>query len=216
MGAALDLAALRARIRELEGGAVVRRLRPVTGVGAFDALLGGLPRPGVVELSGPEGSGRARSALALAARHTARGEAVAWVDPLRRLFPPGAQGLGVHLDHLLVVRPVEDGSAPWAWATEQLLRSGCFPLVVLEWPPVRGLRRAAAHGFARAVEHGGCTLVVITARPVRELPADVRLATGDGRLTVVRDRGRAGERAWAPLPSAPPDADPFVPAPEAA
>jgi hypothetical protein len=211
MGAAPDLAALRARIRALEGGAAVRRLRPATGIGPIDQLLGGLPRPGIVELSGPDGSGRARAALSLVARHTARGEAVAWIDPLRRLFPPGAQGLGVHLDHLLVVRPVEDGSAPWAWATEQVLRAGCFPLVVLDLPPLRGLRRAAAHGFARAAEHGGCTLVVIAPRQVRELPADVRLATGAGRLSVVRDRGReGGGPTGASLPGWPAAADPFA------
>ncbi len=214
MGAALDLSALRAQIRALEGGAAVRRRRLSTGVSAFDTLLGGLPRPGIVELSGPEGSGRARAALLLAARHTARGEPVAWVDPLRRLFPPGARGLGVNLDHLLVVRPVEDGSAPWAWATEQILRSACFPLVVLDLPPSRGLRRAAAHGFARAAEHGGCTLLAIASRPSRELPADVRLAAGGGRLTVVRDRGgdargpASGGIAAPPLPA---DADPFAP-----
>jgi RecA/RadA recombinase len=212
MGAALELAELRAKIRALEGGASVRRLRPATGIGWFDELLGGLPRPGIVELSGPEGSGRARAALLLAARHTARGEPVVWVDPLRRLFPPGALGLGVDLDHLLVVRPVEDGSAPWAWAAEQLLRSGCFPLVVLDLPPLRGMRRAAAHGFARAVEHGGCTLVAITGRQVRELPADVRLSTGAGQVTVVRDRGRdplVFGRTSAALPVLPAAAEPF-------
>lgn len=209
MGAAPDLTALRARIRALEGGAAIRRLRPETGIDALDALIGGLPRPGILELSGPEGSGRARTALALAARHTRRGEPVAWVDPERRLFPPAAAGLGVALDRLLVVRPAEDGSAPWAWATEQLLRSGCFPLVVLDWPPVRGVRRAAAHGLARAAEHGGCTLVVLSSRPVRELPADVRLASGDGALVVVRDRGRTPERPAAPVPALLPAADPF-------
>jgi hypothetical protein len=212
MGAAQDLTALRAQIRALEGGASVRRLRPSTGVELFDELLGGLPRPGIVELSGPEGSGRCRAALLLVARHTARGEPVAWIDPLRRFFPPGALGFGVVLEQLLVVRPVEDGSAPWAWAAEQLLRSGCFPLVVLDLPPIRGVRRALAHGFARAVEHGGCTLVTITSRQVRELPADVRLSTGGGRVTVVRDRGRdplVFARNGASLPPAPLAAEPF-------
>lgn len=210
MGAAPDLAALRAKIRALEGGVAVRRLRPTSGVPGVDALLGGLPRPGIVELSGPEGSGRTRTALALAARPTRRGEPVAWVDPHRRLYPPAAAALGVALEHLLVVRPAEDGSAPWAWATEQLVRSGNFSLVVLDWPVVRGLRRAAAHGFARAAEHGGCTLVVLAPRQVRELPADVRLACGAGELAVVRDRGREpGGPVAAPLPALPAGAGPF-------
>ncbi|MEQ1506004.1 MAG: recombinase RecA, partial [Myxococcota bacterium] len=149
--AALD--ALRVRIRALEGGTSVRRRRVASGVGPLDVLIGGLPEPGIVELAGPDGSGRVRLALGIAAAWTRAGRSVAWVDPARRLYPPACADLGVGLERLLIVRPTEDGSAPWAWATEQLLRSGCFPLVVIDHPDGGGHRRALAHGWARAAEH---------------------------------------------------------------
>src|SRR5689334_15357670 len=119
MGSAAAIDALRARIRALEGGASVRRRRAPSGVEALDVLLGGLPSPGIVELSGAEGTGWTRLALAAAAGATRTGRSVAWVDPQRRLYPPAAADHGVELDRLLIVRPPEDGSAPWAWTTEQ-------------------------------------------------------------------------------------------------
>lgn len=204
--AALDV--LRARIRALEGGARVERRRVSSGVDELDDLLGGLPVPGIVEICGPEGSGRARVALGVAAAVTRSGRSVAWVDPLARLYPPSAADHGVRLEQLLVVRPAEDGSAPWAWATEQLLRSGCFGLVVVDLPERTGSRRALSHGWARAVEHGRSTALVISRRPTRELPADVRLSAGDGRLVVLRDRvGISG--GGRPLPRAPARAEPW-------
>lgn len=202
--AALD--ALREQIRILEGGAAVARRRAASGVEALDVLLGGLPVPGLVELSGPEGSGRARVAGALAAAITRVGRPVAWIDPRSRLYPPGLAGLGVRLEQLLVVRPPEDGTAPWAWAAEQLLRSGNFPLVVIDFPDRSGVKRALAHGWARAAERGGATGVVLAARPVRELPADVRLAVlpTEQQLVAVRDRSGAsgGTVALPPWPEA--------------
>lgn len=208
MGSAATLEALRAQIRALEGGARIQRRRAPGGVEALDGLIGGLPVPGILELYGPEGSGRARVALGLAAQTTRSRRAVAWVDPLRRLYPPAAAALGVHLERLLVVRPPEDGTAPWAWATEQLLRSGCFQQVVVELPPRDGSRRSLSHQWARAAEQGQCTAIVLGTRPTRELPADVRVAVGGGRLTVVRDRsGRYG--ASAPVPAWPAGAGPW-------
>jgi hypothetical protein len=205
-GSATALDALRARIRALEGDTAVRRRRVPSGVGSIDALVGGLPQPGIVELSGPEGAGRARVALAVAATFGRGGLAVAWVDPSFRFYPPAAADHGVMLERLLVVRPPEDGSAPWAWATEQLLRSGCFPLVVVDLPERTGSRRVLAHNWARATEHGGCSALVLSSKPTRELPADVRLAAGAGRLFVLRDRtgipgGEAALPAWPPRAS---------------
>jgi len=196
------LASLRERIREIEGGSPVHVERVHTGVGAIDELVGGLPRPGLVELHGSPGSGRTRLALALAARLTTEGRLVAWVDADRTLYPPAARDLDVVLQRLLVVRPPSDRAV---WSVEQLLRSGCFPVV-----GVSGLDRIghAGPGWAHAAEAGGVTLIVVAEQPMRELPAVVRLAVGRGEAVVVRDRaGRTGKGA--PLPPWPECADPW-------
>jgi hypothetical protein len=194
MGNAAALEVLRARIRTLEGGPRIERRRGPSGVEAIDALLGGIPVPGLLEITGAEGAGRTGLVLDLVAACTRSRGLVAWVDPQCRLYPPAAAARGVALERLLVVRPVEDGSSPWVWTTEQLLRSGNFPLVVVDLPPkgqgVHSSRRVASHAWARAAEHGQCTAIVIARRTTKELPADVRIAVGDHRLTVLRDRGR--------------------------
>ncbi len=201
------LASLRAKIHEIEGGSPVERLRAPSGIQTIDALTGGLPVPGLVELSGLPGSGSARLALSLAAAITASGQAVAWVDPLGRLYPPTAFRLGLDPSRLLVVRPPADGQRAELWTTEQLLRSGCFALVVVDLPPGTPLR-STGHGWSRAAEHGRCTGLAVVDRPARWLPAEVRLSIRDGVATLVRDRGgRLG--ATARLPPWPPLADPW-------
>ena len=193
MGNAAALDVLRARIRTLEGGPRIERRRAPSGVERIDTLVGGIPVPGLVEITGADGAGRTSLAVELAAVCTTARRLVAWVDPMARLHPPAAASRGVTLERLLVVRPVEDGSSPWVWATEQLLQSGNFPIVVVDLPPRSrgvGSRRVASHGWARAAEHGCCTAIVLSSRTTRELPADVRISVGDQRLTVLRDRGR--------------------------
>ena len=203
------LEALRAKIRVIEGGPRVERRREPTGVAEVDSLLGGLPVPGIVEISGAEGTGRARWVASILAADTRMGRAVVWVDPLRRLYPPALAEHGVQLHQLLIVRPTEDGSSPWAWATEQLLRSGCFSRVVVDLPRRDGSRRSLAHTWARAAEYGCATALVISARPTRELPADVRVSVGSGRAFVTRDRGRV-PGAGGPLPAWPEGTDPWL------
>jgi RecA/RadA recombinase len=181
---AASLEALRERIRAIEGRPV-QRARPPSGVAALDQLLGGLPTPGVIELSGPVGSGRSSVALALAGWITGHGSPVAWVDVQSRFYPPAAAGWGVALARLLVVRPPSDREG---WSIEQLLRSGVFPLVVAADPsPVRA---ATAHRWAQATEVGGSVLLVLTERGLRSLPAGVRLSIRAGQLTALRDPER--------------------------
>lgn len=206
MSVALD--ELRAKIRAIEGGPSVRRRRVASGVRALDEATGGLPSPGIVELIGPEGAGRCRIALALLAAHTRLGRWVAWVDPGGRLYPPAAADHGVDLGRLLVVRPREDGSSPWVWATEQLLRSARFPVVVVDLPERLGSRRALAHGWARAAEQGGAIAVVVTQRSIKEIPADLRVSVGGERFVVLRDRGGVCAGQDRPLPPWPGAADP--------
>lgn len=204
MTAAVSLDALRARIREIEGSTRVERRRHSSGVDLVDALVGGLPCPGLLEISGPPGTGRTRLALQLVAAATSGGRAVAWVDPDRSLYPPALADLGIPLDRLLLVRPpavaTPGEGGPVVWATEQLLRSGCFPLVVVQLPEQHGrVDRGGGHTWARAAESGNCTALVLTRHPRRQLPAEIRLATSRAGLQVLRDRG-GPPGASAPLP----------------
>lgn len=195
---ALD--ALRARVRELEGVHGQVRREP-TGVTTLDEHLGGLPRPGLIEICGAPGSGRTRVALAVLAAATERGEVAAWVDLARDLYPPSLSQHGVRTQRVLVVRPTQDRSL---WAVEQLLRSGCFPQVV-----VTGLSSVGRAGYrwARAVEHGRCTALLIRDQPDRRIPATMRLSVAEDQLLVTRDRtGQGGPRS-SPLPPAPLEGD---------
>ena len=187
--------ALRERIRRLEGGRIQRTHR-ACGVAAFDTLIGGLPSPGLVEIHGRPGTGRMRLVAQLIARFTTvLGTSVAVVDPQCMLYPPALEDLGVDLERLLIVLPPARKKLSLAasrvpldwegWAIEQLLRSGCFPLVVAVEPRIRG--RSGAR-WERACHAGGSTGVVLRTQASRGLPAHVRLALDGGRVVVVRDR----------------------------
>jgi hypothetical protein len=161
-----------------------------TGLPELDARLGGWPRPGIAELSGPVGSGRLGLALPAMARETHADRWLALVDPLSRLYPPGLEG--VRLDRLLLLRPSADKIL---WSAEQLLRSGVFPLVILldAWNVGAGGRR-----LLHAAEEGRTCLLCVVERPDTRLPASLRLETlatpeGRVRVRVTRRRGGRGE-----------------------
>lgn len=196
------LSALRERIRELEGAQVRPTARPC-GVSELDALVGGLPVPGLLEINGFPGAGGVRLAVGAAVRLTQQDQVVAWVDGPHRLHPPAVATQGGVLERLLLVRPPRERSV---WAAEQLLRSGCFPLVVIVEPRLRG---RAGYRWGRACEAGGCCGLVLARRPSRGLPAAVRLSVGQGRVTVVRDRVGARGGRGLPLRPRPPGVDPW-------
>ncbi|MBN2797929.1 MAG: hypothetical protein JXX28_02165 [Deltaproteobacteria bacterium] len=186
---AVSLEALREQIRALEG-APVRGTVQETGVPLVDELLGGLPVPGLVELLGPQGSGRARLALTVVAALQRRGEWVCWVDFAGAFYPPAAAQRGVELSSLLVVRPP---AGRGAWAVEQILRSGLFSLVVAADPPALG---PAGARWARAAEGGMSTGMVLRGRSGRDLPVAARVAFGAGEAVVTRRvGGQLGGRA---------------------
>src|SRR5262245_5227193 len=115
-----------------------------TGSAAVDMLIGGgLPRGRLVEMAGPWSSGKTALALAAAARVTAQGGLVAYIDARRELYPPAAAQLGVDLERLLVVRP-PPAAAAIARAGEIVARSRAFALVLLDFPEGQQLEDAAA------------------------------------------------------------------------
>lgn len=189
---AVTVEALREQIRVLEGGSRIGRTRVPSGVPAFDRLVRGLPRPGLVEITGMEGLGATGFGARLAAAVTRAGW-VAWVDVERKLFPPALAESGVNLDRLLVIRPPADGSRAEAWAAEQVLRSGCFGLVLISGARID---RATGQRWGLAAEQGRSTGVLISREPARDLPAEIRLQVtsrgGVPDLVVVRDRSPLG------------------------
>ena len=200
--AVLSLDALRARIREIEGSHVEVRRAP-SGLEELDELIGGLPSPGLVEVHGSMGSGRTRLALAVAAARTRRGQRVAWIDFGSMLYPPAVRQHGVDLRSLLVLRPPPDRST---WAAEQVIRSGCFSLVVLGEVEVA---RWSGQRWSLAAEQGGCTVLALSERACRSLPASVRLHTSGCEVSVLRDRGGGRVGRAQRLPSWPPSGDPW-------
>jgi recombination protein RecA len=199
--AALSLDALRERIRAIEGNRVPQRRSP-SGVGALDRLIEGLPQPGVVEISGLPGTGRLRVIAGVAALFACGGQPIAWVDPLRHLYPPALAAAGVDLERSLWVCPPPDRLS---WALEQVVESGAFPLVVSVDPPVRA---QTGRRWGLAAEKGGVTLMVTQLRPARDLPACVRLGIQGEQLVVLRDR-QADPGASGALPPWPEAVEPW-------
>src|SRR5881398_2001563 len=136
---ALNLAL--AQIDKQFGKGSVMRLgeRPVmqmavipTGSIALDVALGigGLPRGRVVEIYGPEGSGKTTVALHAAANAQKAGGIAAFIDAEHALDPEYAKKLGVDTDGLLVSQP--DTGEQALEIADMLIRSSAIDVVVID------------------------------------------------------------------------------------
>src|SRR5512136_2351875 len=103
-----------------------------TGALSFDAALGvgGMPRGRVVEIFGPESSGKTTLALQVIAEAQRSGGMAAFVDAEHALDAAYAQKLGVDLDNLLVSQP--DNGEQALEIVEVLVRSGGVDVVVVD------------------------------------------------------------------------------------
>src|SRR5438128_1716315 len=103
-----------------------------TGAISFDAALGvgGLPRGRVVEIFGPESSGKTTIALQVIAQAQATGGMAAFVDAEHALDPGYAKKLGVDVDNLLVSQP--DYGEQALEIAEALVRSGAIDVLVVD------------------------------------------------------------------------------------
>jgi recombination protein RecA len=103
-----------------------------TGSIALDVALGigGLPRGRVVEIYGPEGSGKTSLALHAIANAQATGGIAAFIDAEHALDPDYAKKLGVDTDALLVSQP--DTGEQALEITDMLIRSGAIDVVVID------------------------------------------------------------------------------------
>jgi recombination protein RecA len=103
-----------------------------TGAVSFDAALGvgGFPRGRVVEIFGPESSGKTTIALQVIAEAQKTGGMAAFVDAEHALDPIYARKLGVDVDNLLVSQP--DYGEQALEITEALVRSGAIDVLVVD------------------------------------------------------------------------------------
>jgi recombination protein RecA len=136
----LDLALQ--QIEKQHGKGAVMRLgehAAVNGVGviptgslALDVALGigGIPRGRIVEVYGPEGSGKTTVCLHVIAEAQAKGGITAFIDAEHALDPTYARTLGVNIDELLVSQP--DNGEQALEIADLLVRSGAVDLVVID------------------------------------------------------------------------------------
>jgi recombination protein RecA len=103
-----------------------------TGAISFDAALGvgGFPRGRVVEIFGPESSGKTTIALEVIAEAQKSGGMAAFVDAEHALDPGYAKKLGVDVDNLLVSQP--DYGEQALEIAEALVRSGALDVLVVD------------------------------------------------------------------------------------
>lgn len=103
-----------------------------TGSIALDLALGigGLPRGRIIEIFGPEASGKTTIALHVIAKAQEKGGVAAFIDAEHALDPQRAQKIGVNLDDLLISQP--DTGEQGLEIAEALIRSGGIEVLVID------------------------------------------------------------------------------------
>ncbi len=136
------LSAALGQIEKQFGKGAVMRMGDVTAVGAADAIstgsigldialgIGGLPRGRVIEIYGPESSGKTTLTLQVIAEAQKTGGTAAFIDAEHALDPAYAEKLGVNVDELLVSQP--DTGEQALEITDMLVRSGSVDVVVVD------------------------------------------------------------------------------------
>ncbi|NCB63811.1 MAG: recombinase RecA [Clostridia bacterium] len=130
-----------AQIERSYGKGAIMRLGENTGV-VVEAIptgslsldlalgIGGVPRGRIIEIYGPESSGKTTLALHIVAEAQRRGGEVAFVDAEHALDPYYARALGVDIDSMLISQP--DTGEQGLEITEALVRSGAIDVVVVD------------------------------------------------------------------------------------
>ncbi len=103
-----------------------------TGSLSLDIALGigGVPRGRIIEIYGPESSGKTTVALHIAAEVQKLGGEAAFIDAEHALDPVYAENLGVRIDDLIVSQPDTGDQA--LEITEQLVRSGAIDIIIID------------------------------------------------------------------------------------
>ncbi len=103
-----------------------------TGALALDLALGigGLPRGRVVEIFGPESSGKSTLAMHVVAEAQRNGGVCAYIDAEHAMDPTYAQAIGVNVDDLLISQP--DTGEQALEIADMLIRSGALDVIVID------------------------------------------------------------------------------------
>ncbi len=120
-------------IMRLGAGQVIPDLEVIpTGSIALDAALGvgGIPRGRIIEIFGPESSGKTTLSLHIVAEAQKRGGLAAFIDAEHALDAKYAHNLGVDTDNLLISQP--DTGEQALEITETLVRSGALDVIVVD------------------------------------------------------------------------------------
>ncbi len=104
---------------------------PTGSIGLDDALgIGGLPRGRIIEIFGPESSGKTTLSLHAVAEAQKEGGICAFIDAEHALDPEYAKKLGVKLEELLISQP--DNGEQALEIVESLVRSGKIDIIVID------------------------------------------------------------------------------------
>jgi len=119
-------------IMKLGDGKIVKVDAIPTGALSLDIALGigGVPRGRVVEIFGPDASGKTTLTLQIIAEAQKKGGSAAFIDVEHALDPTYAQKLGVNINELLVSQP--DSGEQALEIAETLVRSGALDVVVVD------------------------------------------------------------------------------------
>jgi len=103
-----------------------------TGSPSLDLALGvgGLPRGRIIEIYGPESSGKTTLALSVASQVQKTGGQVAFIDTEHALDPDYAKRIGVDIEKLVISQP--DSGEDALNIVEKLIRSGLFDLIIVD------------------------------------------------------------------------------------
>lgn len=96
----------------------------------FATGIGGVPRGRIVEIFGPEGSGKTTLTLSIAAQVQKQGGVAAFIDAEHALDPAYAKKIGVSLEDLLISQP--DSGEQALQIVEMLVRSNALDLIVID------------------------------------------------------------------------------------
>jgi len=131
--ASIEKAYGKGAIMKLGDGPIVRNIKVIpTGCLTLDYALGtgGLPRGRIIEIYGPESSGKTTVSLHVVAECQKAGGTCAFIDAEHALDPIYAEKIGINIKDLIICQP--DSGEQGLDIAEKLIASGCIDLVVVD------------------------------------------------------------------------------------